>query len=68
MIKRITLTAALLGLSASAFAAPVSYKIDPAHTDVIASWNHLGFSTPSAHFGNVDGTIAYDAKDLKAVA
>ena len=66
MIKRITLTAALLGLSATAFAAPVSYKIDPTHTDVIATWNHLGFSTPSAHFGAVDGTIAYDAKDLKA--
>lgn len=66
MIKRLTLTAALLGLSATAFAAPVSYKIDPAHTDVIASWNHLGFSTPSAHFGDVDGTINYDAKNVKA--
>lgn len=59
--------AMLLSLAAaSVSAAPVEYRIDPNHTDVIAQWNHLGFSNPSAHFGQVDGTIVYDADDVSA--
>jgi len=64
MFKRIALTAALLAASTAAFAAPVTYKIDPNHTDVIASWSHFGFSNPIAHFGQVDGSITYDAKNV----
>jgi len=64
MFKRIALTAALVVASASAFAAPVTYKIDPNHTDVVASWNHFGFSNPIAHFGQVDGAITYDPKNV----
>ena len=64
MFKKMLLTAALVGLTSTALAAPVSYKIDPNHTDVVATWNHLGFSNPSAHFGKVDGTIVYDAKNV----
>lgn len=61
-----TAIALSLGLSialaaGAAIAAPVSYKIDPTHTDVVASWSHFGFSNPMAHFGQVDGTITYDA-------
>lgn len=58
-----------LALATSAFAAgaaPVSYRIDASHTDVIAQWNHLGFSNPTAHFGNVEGTIVYDADNVAA--
>lgn len=59
------LLAAMLTLAAvPAWAAPVEYKIDPTHTDVIAQWNHLGFSNPTAHFGQVEGTIVYDADDV----
>jgi len=70
MFKRIALTAALVLASASAFAAPggasgaTTYKIDPNHTDVVASWSHFGFSNPIAHFGQVDGSITYDAKNV----
>jgi len=64
MFKRIALTAALVFASASAFAAPVTYKIDPNHTDVVASWSHFGFSNPIAHFGQVDGAITYDPKNV----
>jgi len=64
MFKRIALTAALVVASASAFAAPVTYKIDPNHTDVVASWSHFGFSNPIAHFGQVDGAITYDPKNV----
>ena len=64
MFKRLALAAALTVATAAAFAAPVTYTIDPTHTDVIASWSHLGFSNPVAHFGQVDGTITYDAQDV----
>lgn len=57
---------ALAAASAYAFAAPVTYTIDPAHTDVVAQWNHLGFSNPIAHFGQVEGTITYDPDNVGA--
>ena len=61
MFKRIILAAALAGVAFGAFAEPVEYKLDPTHTMVLASWNHFGYSNPSAHFGDVSGTITYDA-------
>ena len=66
MFKRTLLTAALLGLSSFAFADPVTFELDPAHTNVVASWSHLGFSNPAAHFGDVDGTLVYDADNVGA--
>ncbi|MCL1499740.1 YceI family protein [Xanthomonas nasturtii] len=41
-----------------------TYTLDPSHTDVLAQWGHFGFSNPTAHFGNVDGTLVYDAADV----
>ncbi|HVI58092.1 MAG TPA: YceI family protein [Luteimonas sp.] len=65
-MKRLVL-AAILSLSvASAFAAPVTYKLDPNHTVVLAQWSHFGFSHPSANFGQADGTLVYDADDVAA--
>ena len=64
MFKRLLLTAALVAASANAFAAGVTYKLDPTHTNVIATWNHFGFSNPSANFGDVDGALVYDADDV----
>lgn len=60
------LAAALAIASTSAVAAPVTYTMDPAHTDVIAQWNHFGYSNPIAHFGQVDGTITYDPDNVGA--
>ena len=64
MLKKLLLTAALVAASTQAFAAGVTYKLDPAHTNVLASWNHFGFSNPTANFGNVDGTLIYDAQNV----
>lgn len=61
MFKQLLLTAALVAASANAFAAGVTYKLDPNHTQVLASWNHFGYSHPSANFGQVDGVLVYDA-------
>jgi len=65
-MKRIALAAALSLFAASAFAAPVTYKLDPNHTMVVAQWNHFGFSNPYANFGDADGTLVYDADDVSA--
>src|SRR5690606_7535306 len=45
---------------------PVTYALDPAHTNVIASWNHLSFPNPAMHFGDAEGTLVYDAEDAGA--
>ena len=65
-MRKILLAAALFAFAVPAFAAPVSYKLDPNHTLVLASWNHKGFSHPSANFGQADGTLVYDAEDVSA--
>jgi len=41
--------------------ANTTYTIDPTHTSVIATWNHFGFSNPTAAFSDVSGSITYDA-------
>jgi polyisoprenoid-binding protein YceI len=52
--------AALLGASFATQAAPVTYKLDPTHTMVLFSWNHFGFSNPTANLGISEGTLVYD--------
>lgn len=64
IFNTLLLAAALATASGNAFAAGVTYKLDPSHTNVIATWNHLGFSNPSAHFGGVEGTLVYDAENV----
>jgi len=63
-MRKTLLVAALFAFAGSAFAAPVTYKLDPSHTNVLASWNHFGFSNPSANFGQADGTLVYDAANV----
>lgn len=63
-IRLLSAAAVLAFAAAPAFAAPVTYKLDPTHTVVLAQWNHFGFSNPSASFGNVEGTLVYDAADV----
>lgn len=46
--------------SSVTLAAPVDYKIDPTHTATVFSWNHFGFSTPSANFTDIQGVIKVD--------
>jgi polyisoprenoid-binding protein YceI len=68
-MRKTFLTAALFTLAAfagSAFAAPVTYKLDPGHTMVLVSWNHFGYSNPSANFGDADGMLVYDAANVSA--
>lgn len=48
------------GSFAPAFAAPVSYKIDPAHTAVAFIVNHVGFSNVIGRFNTVGGDVTFD--------
>ncbi|MFT3790214.1 MAG: YceI family protein [Rudaea sp.] len=42
----------------------VRYDIDAGHSSVIFSWNHIGFSNPSARFDKIEGSVLLDAADL----
>lgn len=64
-MKKTLFAAALLvataaGSFAPAFAAPVSYKIDPAHTAVVFIVNHVGFSNVIGRFDTVGGDVTFD--------
>lgn len=43
-----------------------TYTLDPKHTMVLAQWNHMGLSNPSANFDDVEGSIVYDAANPAA--
>jgi polyisoprenoid-binding protein YceI len=59
-VKKISLGLLLASSVSMAMAAPVNYKIDPAHTATVFSWSHFGFSTPSANFSDIQGVIKVD--------
>ena len=61
--------AALLVLAASASlapAAPTTWKVDPAHTDVGFTVRHI-FSKVHGVFHDVEGTIVFDEADTSAI-
>lgn len=59
-LKTLSFGLALALASSVTLAAPVDYKIDPTHTATVFSWNHFGFSTPSANFSDIQGVIKVD--------
>ena len=63
-MKRTIFAAAALAVSAgSALAAPETYELDPSHSQVVFTYNHLGFSTTTGMFSGFEGTIEFDAED-----
>ncbi len=56
----LSLVAALI--AAPAFAAPEAYVLDPSHSQIVFSYNHLGFSTSYGMFSGFEGKISYDAE------
>jgi polyisoprenoid-binding protein YceI len=59
-VFRYLVVAGLLGAAVSVQAAPVTYKLDPDHTMVLFSWNHFGYSNPTADLGLSEGTLVFD--------
>ena len=58
--KALTLGLAVASVATFTMAKPVDYTIDPTHTATVFSWNHFGFSTPSANFSDIQGVISVD--------
>jgi len=61
-------TFAALGLAASliaapALAAPEKYMLDASHSQVLFSYNHLGYSTTWGMFSGFEGEIMFDQED-----
>lgn len=65
-MKRLLFSSLLVLTCGSASAAALTYDLDANHTNVIATWSHFGFSNPSAHFGQADGTLVYDPDNVAA--
>ena len=59
-LKTLSLGVCLVLDSTLVQAKAVDYKIDPTHTATVFSWNHFGFSTPSANFTDIQGVIKVD--------
>ena len=64
MLRHILLSSVLAAASLPALAAPQKYDIDPGHTQITFTWNHFGFSNPSATLEKISGAIELDAADL----
>jgi polyisoprenoid-binding protein YceI len=43
-------------------AGATTYTLEPNYTQVVLSWNHLGFSRPTAQIAQGTGTLDYDEK------
>ncbi|QEW19775.1 hypothetical protein LA6_001965 [Marinibacterium anthonyi] len=53
----------LVAAATAAFAAPEEYVLDSSHSQIVFSYNHLGFSTGYGMFSGFEGTIEFDAED-----
>lgn len=58
--KALTIGLAVASVTTISMAKPVAYQIDPTHTATVFTWNHFGFSTPSANFSDIQGKINVD--------
>ncbi len=62
-----TLLAAALAVSATAsFASAEKYVLDPSHSQVLFSYDHLGFSTTHGMFSGFEGEIMFDQENPAA--
>ncbi|GAA5557961.1 protein YceI [Acinetobacter schindleri] len=59
-LKTLALGLAVASVATFSMAKPVAYTIDPTHSATVFSWSHFGFSTPSANFSDIQGTITVD--------
>ena len=50
-------------LAAPALADPVPYDLDASHSQIIFSYNHLGFSTTYGMFSGFEGEIMFDEEN-----
>ncbi|WP_205320103.1 YceI family protein [Notoacmeibacter marinus] len=64
MIRSLPLAAAASALLATAaMAEPVKYTLDPSHSQVVFTYDHLGFSQTTGMFSGFEGEIMFDAEN-----
>jgi len=63
---RILALAAAFSLASTATFAAEIYTLDASHSQVVFSYNHLGFSTTYGMFSGFEGEISYDETDPAA--
>ena len=61
MIRLAPLALVATLIAAPVHAAPEAYVLDPSHSQILFSYNHLGFSTSYGLFSGFDGKISFDA-------
>ncbi len=66
MIRLAPLALAASLAAAPALAAPETYVLDASHSQIVFSYNHLGFSTNWGMFSGFEGQIAFDQADPAA--
>ena len=66
MIRLASLTTIAALLAAPALAAPEKYVLDSSHSQIVFSYDHLGYSTGTGMFSGFAGEISFDAADPAA--
>ncbi|WP_292293419.1 YceI family protein [Marivita sp.] len=62
-MKTTILAAALAALPLAALAEPEAYTLDASHSQVLFSYNHLGYSTTWGMFSGFEGDIQFDQEN-----
>jgi polyisoprenoid-binding protein YceI len=66
-MKNFLLTTAMgATLATAAQAETMTYVLDPSHSQIVFSYNHLGFSTTTGMFSGFEGSIELDQEDPAA--
>jgi polyisoprenoid-binding protein YceI len=52
--------------ASAAYAEPVTYTLDSSHSQIVFSYNHLGYSKTTGMFSGFEGTIEMDAANPAA--
>ncbi len=64
-LRKSVIFTAILALTAAAASAQVSkWQIDPAHSEADFTIKHMGISNVHGRFGNINGTLSLDEKDI----
>lgn len=59
-MKQTLIAAALVALPLAAHAEPEAYTLDSSHSQILFSYNHLGYSTTWGMFSGFEGDIQFD--------
>lgn len=62
-MKPLSIAAALLMSAGAAVAAPEKYALDASHSQIVFSYEHLGFSTTYGMFSGFEGEIMFDQNE-----